>query len=444
MLDSIKRLAEEFLELTKEKPIRIISHHDTDGITSAAILAKALKRLEKKFSIKILKGIDEVAIRSELERNNKEILIFLDLASSNLDYFTSLKLPIFILDHHEIKKDKLNSMIKMINPHLFDEEELCGAELSYLFAKELESKNTDLSHLAIIGMIGDRHETNLSKISQQILNDTPELVIKRGLLVYPATRPLKKALEYSTSPYIPDVTGSGIGAFNLLRELNIDGEKSLFELNEEEMSRLITAIMLKISKTNQKDNIIGNHYLIKFFNTQEDARELSVLINSCSRLGCSDIAISLCLQNENAKQKAIEIYAQYKQQLISALKTMEKIEKIKGNGFVIMNAQDKIKDTIIGTVTSILSSSINYEEGTILIGMAYNENKIKVSARIVGREGRNLKEVLEKTVVSFNSETSKAEVGGHQMAAGCLIEKEQEKEFIENLKRNLEIEILKV
>ena len=78
--------------------------------------------------------------------------------------------------------------------------------------------------------------------------------------------------------------------------------------------------------------------------------------------------------------------------------------------------------------------------------MAYNEDKIKVSARIVGHEGRNLKEVLEKTVITFkgaNPETT-AEVGGHHFAAGCLIEKDKESSFIEVLKKELEIEIVKV
>jgi len=78
--------------------------------------------------------------------------------------------------------------------------------------------------------------------------------------------------------------------------------------------------------------------------------------------------------------------------------------------------------------------------------MAYNEDKIKVSARIVGQEGRNLKEVLEKTVIKFktNNPESIAEVGGHHFAAGCLVEKSKEESFIETLKKELEIEIVKL
>jgi len=446
MLKEIEKLSKEFLEESKDKPVRIISHHDTDGITSATIIAKTLKRLDKKFSIKIVKGLDDENLSRELKRNKKEVIIFTDLASSNLDHFQNLENPIFIIDHHEINKEKLNSKIKIINPHLFNGEEICGAGLSYFFAKAISQENIELSKLAIIGMIGDRHEKNISKFYNQIINDTKDLETKKGLTIYPATRPLRRALEYSTSPYIPGVTGNSEGVLELLRETNIPFEKSLLELNENEMSKLITSIMLRTTKSNHRDEIIGNLYILKFLNRKEDVRELSTLINACSRLGYYDIAISLCFENEKMKSKALDIYAEYKQELITGLKVAEQVEKIKGNGFVILNVKDKIKDAIVGTVCSMLSSSLNYEEGTILIGMAYNQDKIKVSARIVGREGKNLKEMLEKTIIGFKQKHPNAnvEVGGHEKAAGCLIEKDKEQDFICELQKSLEIEIVKI
>ncbi|MBT3398031.1 DHH family phosphoesterase [archaeon] len=449
MLKEVDRVAKEFLELSKNKPIRIVSHYDSDGITSAAILAKAFKRLDKKFSIKIVKGLEEDIIRKELSRQPKELIVFSDLASGSLEYFQKLQEPIFILDHHEIHKEQLNDKIKIINPHLFEnvEDNSCtGAGVCYLFAKALSPKNADLSSLAIIGMIGDRHESNLSKINQQIINDTTDLTIRKGLVLYPATRPLRRALEYSTSPYIPGVTGNGEGVIEILRETGIGMGKSLLELDDNEMSKLITAVMIRRAQHNKADDILGNLYILKFFNTKEDVREISTLVNACSRLGYHDTAIAYCMENEKAKLRALDIYTEYKQELVSGLRLAEKMDKIKGKGFVILNAKDKIKDAIVGTICSMLSSSPTYEEGTVLIGMAYNEDKIKVSARIVGREGRNLKEVLEKTVITFKGQNPEtiAEVGGHHFAAGCLVEKEKEQLFIEALKKNLEIEIVKI
>ncbi|MDH3353348.1 MAG: DHH family phosphoesterase [Nanoarchaeota archaeon] len=449
MLKEVDSFAREFLEYAKDKPIRIISHYDTDGITSAAILAKTLKRLDKKFTIKIVKGLEEGIIKEELKRQPKEVILFSDLASGSLDYFKNLTEPIFILDHHEIDRAKLNDQIKIINPHLTDNPEnnkATGAGICYLFSKAISQNNQDLSSLAVIGMIGDRHESDLSKINQQITDEAHDLQIKKGLVIYPATRPLRRALEWSTSPYIPGVTGNGPGAMEILRETGIPYDKPLLDITDEEMSKLITAVMIRRAQHNKVEDILGNLYILKFFNTKEDVREISVLINACSRLGYSDIAISYCLENEKAKKQALDIYTDYKQELVSGLKVAEKMEKIKGKGFVIINAKDQIKDTIVGTICSMLSSSPLYTEGTILIGMAYNKDKIKVSARIVGHKGRNLKEVLEKTIIKFKNQNpeSVVEIGGHHSAAGCSIEKEKETSFIEALKKELEVEVVKV
>ena len=75
----------------------------------------------------------------------------------------------------------------------------------------------------------------------------------------------------------------------------------------------------------------------------------------------------------------------------------------------------------------------------MIIALAYNEDKIKVSARMVGKEGRNVRDVLHKAVVPLGGE-----VGGHPNAAGCLISKEQESIFLEELQKTLDLDVIKV
>jgi len=436
LLQDIKLAVEKIKSAVK--PIKIISHYDSDGITSAAIISRALERAKKKFSLSVVKGLEEEFIKNLPEDH---LLLFLDLASNSLNYLKNKKTEVIILDHHEIIQE-IPQNILLVNPMKNNEEPLSGAGVCYLFAKALSSTNKDLASLAIIGMVGDMLEKNITKSYDEILKDA-EIVIKKGLLVYPATRPLDKALEYCSNPYIPGVSGSYRGAVELLKEANItklgDRYKSLFELTEEEMQHLVTSVMLRCINCNS-DNIIGNLYLLKFFNRQEDARELSALLNACSRMDYPHIALGLCLGNKQCKDEAAQIYASYKQQLISALRFIEESEeKISGNKYTIINARDRIKDTIIGTVTSIISNSPTYQEGTIIIGLAYNQDKIKVSARLAGRNGRNVREVLNQVVVPMGGE-----VGGHPQAAGCLISKKNEGLFIQELKRVLEIEVVKI
>lgn len=437
MLNQIKNFVEEFV--AQNKKILVISHHDTDGICSAAIMASALQKLDKNFSVKIVKQLEKKIIEN-LPKN--DLLMFLDLASGSLQEINKLENKIYIIDHHEIDKDsKVKDNIKIINPHLFDEELLSGSCLTYLFVKEIDKENKNLANLAIMGMVGDMLEKNIGKIGNSIINDS-EMIIKKGLLLYPATRPLNKTLEFNSSMLIPGVTGSPTGAINLLREIGIekrDGKyKNLIELSKDEMSKLITAILLRRNEKEIND-FIGNIYLIKFFNQLADARELSAMINACSRLDHSNIALSFCMGNKRARKKAERIYANYKQHILSGLNFVSNNKKIEGDNYVIINAKSNIKDTIIGTIASILSMSSIYKQGTAIITMAHNEDKIKISARIAGRNGRNIKEILDSVIEEVGGES-----GGHAMAAGCLISKEKEQEFIESLKKKLEIELVKI
>ena len=207
----------------------------------------------------------------------------------------------------------------------------------------------------------------------------------------------------------------------------------------QETSKLITTIALQNAVGYDIHNLIGNIYLTNFFNKLEDVRQISAIINACSRLGESGIALAYCLQSKKAKEKVEKIYTAYKREIVNSLNSLPELNKIEEKNYLIINAQDKIKDTLIGTIASIISNSKKYEEGKAIIAMAYNEDKIKVSARMVGKSGKNIRELLNSVI-----EIIGGEVGGHHAAAGCLIERSKEQEFLENLKDKLKIELVKL
>lgn len=446
MLEKIKKFAEDFALTSEHKNILVVSHFDTDGITSAAIMGRCLRKLDRRFSFNIIKSLDKEFVQN-LPTN--KVIIFLDLASGLLEEINKLSQEIFIIDHHELNKEIiLSPNIRIVNPHLYEQgEEMSGACMAYLVSKELAKKDSNSADLAIIGMVGDLMETKIGPLANSIINDA-EAKIRKGLLLYPSTRPLNKTLEYCSNPFIPGVTGNNQGAYELLREIGIGftekGYKSLSELTEEEMQKITTAVALRLPNPDKIQEFIGNLYMIKFFNRMEDARELSALINACSRMEESNIALLFCMGNETARQQAEKVYIKYKQNLIGALNQINSNPKIEGKQYVIINAKDKIQDTIIGTVASIMSMSALYSEGTVIITMAYNKDKIKVSSRICGRgkletDPRNLKELMNEITELLGGES-----GGHKFAAGCIIAKDQEQAFIDIVKKKLELEIIKV
>jgi single-stranded-DNA-specific exonuclease len=437
--ETIKENAKKFLELSKDKEIFVVSHFDTDGVTSGTIMLKTLKKLDRKFSLTILKSLDETFILN-LPRN--KLIVFLDLASGSLEHLSQTDIKnIFIIDHHEITKEIPNNII-ITNPQLIDKQKISSSGLTYLFCKELYPQAKEFAKLAVLGMIGDQMEKEVDTLNHHIVSDG-EIHKKRGLLIYPSTRPLNRTLEYSSNPFIPGVTGDVRGVLDLLREAGLSSDngryKSILELDEEEMRKLITGIMLRNPKAKHEE-IVGNIFLLKMFNKLEDSRELSATINACSRLGESATAVQFCMELPNAKKKAESIYVKYKQEIVNGLKySSETKDKIEGKGFVIINGRNRIKDTMAGTIASILSNSKIHEPGTIITTMAYYEDKIKISARSVGKTGRNVREILADVV-----DKTGGEVGGHEFAAGCIISQDKEKQFIDTLQKAFEIEVIKV
>jgi len=452
-----KKLKELFSE---EGMIRVITHLDTDGLTSAAIFFYILKKYNQNFWVSIVKQLEEPLLKELLQQAEKQkwkAIVFLDLGAGMLSKIKNFTTNVFIIDHHEIDCkiepaeffEETSGNLFFISPRFHNDEKMSASCLTYLFVKKLKShwsrEDKKLAQLAIIGLIGDMLDKNISKSVRGILSDAEEsgMEIKKGLTVFSALRPIHKALEFSNI-FIPGVTGSGNAVIAMLRDLGIEiknsqGYRTLLDLSKDELSRLITAILLKAKDQNQ--NILDNIYLVKIANRLFDAREVSTMLNACGRLGYSSLALAFLIGSKKAASKIEEVYAKYKHLIVRALNWIHSNKKIETNSYVIINAKNAIKDTMIGTVVSILASSYLYESGTIIVGMAYRkDSKIKVSARIVKGPNNsvNLYKLLQSAV-----ELTGGEVGGHKDAAGCLIPKEKEKEFLELLQEKLKLPEIK-
>lgn len=446
MQDLIEKAVQEF-KLLDNKPLRIISHLDSDGITSASIIIKTLVRENKKFVLSIVKQLNETVLK-ELSFENFNTIMFTDLGSGYITlinkYLKDKK--IFIFDHHEPESNDDN--IVHVNPHLANIKEasnkISGSGVTYLFAKALNKENMDLAHLAVIGSIGDVQ--NFNDINKEILDDAvnkERIIVKHGLKMFGLqTKPLNKILLYSTDPYIPGVTGDEQGTYQFLIETGINFSengkiKRIVDLNEDELKKLTTSIILRrLGSEKNPEDIFGNIYILKneIEDNFKDAREFSTLLNCCGRLNKPSIGIGACLDNPSLKEKALELLKEYKLEIINGLNWFHsnKEKLIHGNNFVIINSENNIRETLIGTIVSIISRSNIYKDGTILIGMAYNlENNIKISMRTCNHNNHDLTEILKKIVGNYG------ETGGHKQAAGALISIENELPFINKAKEIL-------
>lgn len=458
-LSYIKECAKIFKEKVSIEPVRILGHLDCDGICSASILIKALHRENIKVVYSNHKQVDEKVI-TELKRESYKIIFFVDFGSNVIEFINKYlnEKTVFILDHHKFENIQTNVFNVNQNKFNLDDNIICGSGISYLFSKCLNPNNKDLAYLALIGAVGDNQDKDLSILNKSIIDDainSSEIDVKVGLSMFGSqTKPLFKLLEYSTEIFIPGVTGNEAGSIKFLENLGIKitdskGEfRKIFDLSKEEMNKLITAIIItRIGTESDPENIFGNIYtLTKEENGSptKDVKEFSTLLNACGRLNKTSLGVGTCLGDKNIKQKAFELLKEYKTEIIHSLNwvydnrgNQNIIEK---NNLVIINAKNNIRDTIIGTVNSILTRSGLYKNGTLIASMAYTADKnIKISLRNVDNGIIDLSQLIKELCTKLNGIG-----GGHPNASGGLIPVEKEQEFIDNiiLKLNsLEVDI---
>tara|TARA_Y100000310_G_scaffold1020_1_gene1429 strand:+ start:25824 stop:27230 length:1407 start_codon:yes stop_codon:yes gene_type:complete len=457
-LKSIQEAAKHFKELPSTQPIRIISNKDTDGITAAAILIAALQKEQKPNVVTLIKQLTEDYLDT-LKQEQYTTYFFIDMGASYLDII-SKKLPeknIFVLDHHYPDTFvATGTKIMHLNPHLHDidgTKNISASGVTYFFAKALNEKNTKLAHLAIIGSIGDMQEDiGFTGFNADILQDAEKaktITVTKGLRLFGIhTKPLYKFLMNTTNPYIPTVTGNEKGSLHFLQNIGINPKigskfKWASELPEKDLENLYNAIMAKQPYHQKEPLPKGPLYFLpqeKHTSPTYDAAEYSTLINACGKMGQPTLGIGVCLGDEKLKEKALLLLQQYHNEIITCMSWYHKnkgTEHIKETeNYIIINAENSIRDGLIGTLVSMISKSHLYPEGTVLIGLATMlSDEIKVSMRICGFKETTMD--LRK-IVKLALKKTRGQGGGHRLAAGAILPAGKGKEFVETCTMLLE------
>jgi RecJ-like exonuclease len=441
-LDEIERIAKIIKSVIKQKNVKVISHNDCDGLISASIIAKMLLRENVNFELRIVKQLTSDVIKS-LAVNETDFIIFTDLGSGQLHQLQSIldRTQVLILDHHEFVELKHLNLFHL-NPLLFGEE-VSSSVVCYLLAKSMNIKNVDLIDLAIVGAVADEHDEKweLKGLAKKILAEAEtmgRISVEKGLRFYGRnTRPIHKSLAYTFDPFIPDISGSESNALQFLAELGIDVKqdgdwKKMRDLSLEEQRKLATAIILERLKIDHSDasDIFGDIYSLTGKPEDiQDTREFATLINACGRTGNQDVAIRICLGDLSVLNRSWDILEKYRKLISDGLNLLLE------NGSMVLStsfgsyllAGNRIPDTLIGAITSIILNSNLVDTNKPVFGFAETEgDKIKISAR----SPKNLKQISMRDVIVSATKAVGGEGGGHKHAAGGLVPKGKEDEFI--------------
>jgi len=453
--ERVTEIAKEFKKIPKSETIRLVSHLDCDGICACSIIINALNKDNRSYSILILPQLKDETV-AKLAEEDYQTFVFTDLGSGNLPslnrYLSNKK--VFVLDHHRVQGLEAD-FIQHLNPRVFNlkENEISGSGVAYFFSKHLTSDYKSMSHIALIGAIGDIQENNgFSGLNCEILDDAiseKKIVVRTGLRLFGVnSRPIHKLLEYGSDLEIPGVTGSESGTIQFLHSIGINPKKGyawkkLTDLSDSELQKLVAGIIMRRSDLNNSEDIFSNIYYLpdESLSVLKNAKEFSTLLNSCGRLDKASLGIGVCLGNPELKRRAVKSQSNYKREIVTAMhwfsKNKDSSDVIRGDGFIIMNAKYNVLPTIIGTTASILVKSGDFPDGFLILSLARNSDMTtKISLRIAGRTSNvDLKKILSDIVA-----ISGGEAGGHQYAAGAVIDTAVEEDFIlaaQNILKNL-------
>jgi len=460
LLQDASEAAKTILENAERgERIWVESHLDADGIAAASIVGKALSRLEADFRIRVERWFDEKIV-DQLASEKPGLIIFTDMGSGYLDILGAKlsEKDLIILDHHQPTTEKIPESFVQVNPHLRGidgSRDLSGAGVAYLVAKKLNESNIDLAHLAVIGALGDiqdkYEQRSLGGVNKLVVDDAVEsgcLQVETDLLFFGReTRPIHKALAYTTDPYIPGISGKEDQALALITNLNIrikEEEKwrALRDLSQDEKKMLFSALAEILASRDLDSDIamklIGTVYTLdreEPWTPIRDAREFALLLNATGRTGKPSLGIAVCIGDRGTMlAKANTALEEYRRSIMTYLNWLsdnpERIEELES--IYVIHGENSIDEKMISAISTILSTNMPKRDKPVIgYSVVPDEGVIKVSARanefLIG-QGLNLGKILGEA-----AEKNMGKGGGHDIAAGGQVPYEKKKEFIDLL-----------
>ncbi len=440
-LQSIAAQCADYIK--KHSSILVVSHIDADGLTSAAIIGKALERAGIEYETRFVKQLDDATLAIIADRN-PELVVFTDLGSGMLNAINSLKLNAVISDHHQPQGVHDHHF----NPHLFGingATEISGAGMTYFISCAL-GDNRDLASLAIVGAVGDLQHVKQGQLigaNRDILEEGARngvLWYEKDLLMFgKQTRPVFKLLQYSSDPYLPGITGNEDACIEFLKKIGIrqHGEKwrRWIDLETGEKQQIISALIqfclsCGINVCNVQ-RLVGEVYtlLLEREGTEvRDASEYSTLLNATARYDHADIGLAVCMGDRGKSyDEASALLNDHRKNLVEGLNLVREQGTIKMQHLQYFDSRNKIRETIVGIVAGMSASFIN-NRNLPIIAFADSDGGVKVSSRgnyDLIRRGLNLGKAISEAAKEVGGAG-----GGHDIAAGAFIPRDVKSEFL--------------
>ncbi|HEX4922320.1 MAG TPA: DHHA1 domain-containing protein, partial [Candidatus Bathyarchaeia archaeon] len=340
-------------------------------------------------------------------------------------------------------------------------EEISGAGTAYLLAKALDSRNVDLSPMAIVGALGDQQDKGPQRgftgLNKGILKDAVDAKLietKQDLVFFGRqTRPVHRAIASTTDPFLPGLSGEEDRCLALLDGARIptkvdDRWRTISDLSLDEKRRIVDKIIENtVSLGHNGDvvmNLIGSTYTLLKEDpgtSLRDAREFGTLLNACGRMNKSGLGIAIGIGDRGESYKAAtEIYGEYKATLskyMNWVATSPNAYAAHGH-IVTVNGNNVIDESMTGAVSSLVSSSKLFGQDKVTIVRTLTKSgETKLSTRATEQlveKGVNLGLILQ----SLSAKYPGAIGGGHAIAAGATVQSRDADRFLVDVEKSID------
>ena len=463
LADALRHVTEKLRSTLEDgNEVAIITHLDGDGITAGSILGIALNRMGARYSVRAISGMNPSVIE-RMKNEGRDFYVITDLGggwASNLKEALGSKWA--IIDHHQIPKEEIltDDNEQILNPWKYGIDggsHVSAGGMAYMVANSLNSKNRDLSALALVSAIADRQDQGKKKsfigLNADILKTAQSLGLVTVdldiMLTGRETKPLHEALAHTCLPFIeglswnPDACYALVSATGVKLKENGGRWRVPTQFAEEEKSRIVEEIIKFAAGSNKRipslslDDLIGYVYTIVMEDERSqlrDARDFSIVLNACGRTGMAGVGVALCMGDRNtALGVGDQIMNTYRTTLGNYISRIlsEKWRLVEDGDIIFVIGDNLVDEDMLGAVSSLLSSSVSHMGRLLFVRTLTNTDTYRFSSRksLSCNSGANLGLIMRNCSKAFSGTG-----GGHSAAAGCRIPISALDDFIVSIK----------
>ncbi len=433
--------------ITNAKKLRIYSHHDADGIASAAIAVFVARRLGLNY---------DLTIRNQLTPQDvlggPDVYWFNDMGSARLKEMRNVNGV--VTDHHNpvfygTHYTENGNNIYQFNPHLEGLDgsiSQSGSTTTFLFSANVLPEVSAVSHLPIVGSVGDLHD---KKFGRLVDTDREVMLLAKSMGIVDvkediryfgrSSKSISYMLRFGNDPKIRTLYDNpgAVADFMVSHGFERKDLKTIrwIDIEEGKKEELISQIKGMLEREGQDSSrLTGEVYELTGepkSSSVKDIRDFSSLINATSRKGKPEVGIRLCLfERGSTMTEALQLYSDHLESLRKASKTLDEAEGRSVGSVLYYDFGNTLENNITGTVATRIITHKKVPQSSVIMVMANLGSMKKISARI----SLQLSEKVDLSLIFRQAANGLGgSGGGHRNAAGAIVPMGKEGEFVERI-----------